>query len=146
MREEELSYTDEIYVRKCKQTDILPLKYTFFLYDMVFFHDILCSRIPLRMPQYLSFFDGNSCLRSTHLDFLSIVSNLPQSSTGVRNLDKAFYYRSHNVWNSLPLNIRSCWKKSDFKDKIISHFWEQATSEFMDSDHEDSFFASDDGG
>ena len=55
MREEELSYTDEIYVRKCKQTDILPLKYTFFLYDMVFFHDILCSRIPLSMPQYLSF-------------------------------------------------------------------------------------------
>ena len=55
LREEELSYTDEIYVRKCKQTDILPLKYTLFLYDMVFFHDILCSRIPLRMPQYLSF-------------------------------------------------------------------------------------------
>ena len=113
---------------------------------MVFFHDILCSRIPLHMPSHLSFFDGNSCLRSTHLDFLSIVSSLTLSSTGVRNLDKSFFYRSHNLWNSLPLNIRGCWKKSDFKNKIISHFWEQATSEFMNSDNEDSFFELGDGG
>ena len=146
MREEELSYTDEIYVRKCKRADILPLKYTFLLYDMVVFHNILCSCIPLYMPQYLSFFDGKSCLRSTHLDILSIVSSLPHSSAGVRNLEKSFYYRSHNVWNSLPFNIRSCWKKSDFKNKIISYFWEQATTEFMDSDNEDSFFASHNGG
>ena len=113
---------------------------------MVFFHDILCSRIPMYMPQYLSFFDGNSCLRSTHLDFLSIVSSLPYSSTGDRNLDKSFYYRNHKVWNSLPLEIRSCWKKSDFKNKLISYFWEQASTEFVDSDDDDSFFSSDDGG
>ena len=113
---------------------------------MVFFHEILCSRIPLYMPQYLSFFDGISRLRSTHLDFLSIVSSLPHSSAGVRNLDKSFYYRSHNLWNTLPLDIRSCWNKSNFKNKIMSHFWKQATSEFMDADLENSFFASDDGG
>ena len=50
-----ISGSDEIYVLKCKQVDILPLKYTFFLYDMTFFHDILCSRIPLYMPEYLGF-------------------------------------------------------------------------------------------
>ena len=113
---------------------------------MVFFHDILCSRIPLYIPQYLRFFDGKSRLRSTHLDILSLVSSLFQSSTGVRNLEKSFYYRSHNVWNSLPFHIRSCWKKSEFKNKIISYFWEQASTEFMESDDEDSFFASDDWG
>ena len=115
-------------------------------YDMVFFHDILCSRIPLYIPQYLRFFDGKSRLRSTHLDILSLVSSLFQSSTGVRKLEKSFYYRSHNVWNSLPFHIRSCWKKSEFKNKIISYFWEQASTEFMESDDEDSFFASDDWG
>ena len=85
LREEELSYAGEIYIQKCKQADILPLKYTFLLYDMVFSHEILCRRIPLYMPQYLSFFDGKSRLRSTHLDILSIVSSLSHSGTGVRN-------------------------------------------------------------
>ena len=92
---------------------------------MVFFHDILCSRIPLYIPQYLRFFDGKSRLRSTHLDILSLVSSLFQSSTGVRNLEKSSYYRSHNVWNSLPFHIRSCWKKSEFKNKVElnAEFW-----------------------
>ena len=113
---------------------------------MIFFHDILCRRIPMYIPQYLNFFDGKSRLRSTHLDSLSIVSKLSHGCTGVRNLEKSFYYRSHNVWNSLPFSIRSCWNKLEFKNKIISYFWEQAKTEFIESDDEDSFFVSDDGG
>ena len=44
------------------------------------------------------------------------------------------------------LTYEAAGKKSEFKNKIISYFWEQASTEFMESDDEDSFFASDDWG
>ena len=89
LRKEELSYSDKIYIRKCREVNnIIPLKYKFFLNDMVFFHEILCSRNPLQLPEYLNWYDGNSCLCSTYLDTLSFVSNLISRNTGTRNLEK----------------------------------------------------------
>ena len=82
LHEEELSYSNQMYIRKCREVDILLLKYKFFLNDMVFFHEILCSRNPLQIPEYLKIFDGNSCLRSTYLDSLSFVSSLSSCITG----------------------------------------------------------------
>jgi hypothetical protein len=113
---------------------------------MVFFHEILCSRNPLQIPEYLTFFDGKSCLRSTHLDSLSFVSSLTSRNTGTRNLEKSFFFRSHTLWNSLPFTIRSCSSYNVFKDKLIVHFWEQALSEIIESEDEWSFLSSDDGG
>ena len=48
----------------------------FDLNDLVFFHKVLHDLVPVSMPNYLNLFDGNTRLRSTHLDDLSFVSNL----------------------------------------------------------------------
>ena len=146
LQEEELSYSDAIYIRKCRETDILPLKYKFFLNDMVFLHEILCGRSPLQLPKYLNFSDGNSRLRVTHLDALSFVSSLTSCNNGTRNLQKSFFFRSHTLWNSLPFEIRGCCKKIEFKDKLTSYFWEKSMEEIYESTDDWSFSLSDDGG
>ena len=113
---------------------------------MVFCHGILCGRNPLQIPEYLNFFNGNTCLRSTHLDSLSFVSSLTSCNNGTRNLQKSFFFRSHTLWNSLPTEIRSCCKQIEFKDKLTSYFWEKSMEEIYESMDDWSFCLSDDGG
>ena len=40
------------------------------------------------MPDYLTLFNGNSRLRSTHLDNLSFVTNIGSTATSINNLNK----------------------------------------------------------
>ena len=139
-------YSNVIYIRKCKEADILPLKYKFFLNDLIFLHEILCGRSPLQLPKYLNFFDGNSRLRFTHLDALSFVSSLISCNNGTRNLQKSFFIRSHAMWNSLHFAIRNCCKQVDFKINLTSYFWDKSMEEIKESTEDWSFCLSDDGG
>ena len=74
--ETELSYSNKVYLQKCQQVNILPLSYRFKFNDMTLFHKIVYKLIPMSMPDYLTFYNGNSRLRSTHLDSLSFVTNI----------------------------------------------------------------------
>ena len=105
--EQELSYSNEVYIRKCKQVNILPLFCRFNLNDMNLFHKIVYKTIPINMPDYLTRYNGDSRLRSTHLDNLSFVSNIASTTTSINNLNKSFFFRSHTFWNSLPFDIIS---------------------------------------
>ena len=76
------------------------------------------------MPNYLTPFTGQSRLRSSHLDELSFeCSLLPRSST-TTILEKSFFYRTHTIWNSTPLEIRKLSSISQFRSKLESHLWE----------------------
>ena len=103
--------------------DILPLAQKFDLNDLVLFHKIVYNLIPLDLPDYLSLFDGNSRLRSSHHDRLSFVCTLQPKGSSTSLLDKSFFYRTHSMWNHLPLDIREITCNSLFKDKVTKHFW-----------------------
>ena len=81
------------------------------------------------MPSYLSLFDGNSRLRSCHLDRLSFVSSIVPSGQSTSTLNKSFFYRSHNLWNSLPLEIREISNSSEFKNNVRHYFWKIVANE-----------------
>ncbi len=76
------------------------------------------------MPEYLTFFDGNTRLRSTHLDDLSFVSSLEFKE----NLNKSFFYRTHSLWNALPYEIREIGSLAAFKSRLIKHLWDSTIS------------------
>ena len=102
LSEEYLKYNSYItYIQKCRQVNLLPLTKRFDLNDLIWFHKILYNLIPLKLPDYLSFFDGNSRLRSCHLDNLSIISSLQARSLNINCLKKSFFYRTHTEWNAL---------------------------------------------
>ena len=126
LSEEELSYgCSETYTQKCRQTNILPLALRFKLNDLVFLFKVIQGMIPVCLPEYLSWFNGVSRLRTTHLDRSSLVCSLiPSSRSNSKFLERSFFYRTHSFWNSLPLEIRELGSLSLFKSRLEDHLWE----------------------
>ena len=89
------------------------------------------------MPDYLKCYNGDSRLRSTHLDNLLFVSNIASTTTSINNVNKSFFFRSHSFWNSLPFDI---------KNKLYKHLWNIALTDIEQSEDEWSFQSSNDGG
>ena len=122
------------YYHTCKQLNILPLTFRFKLKDLTFFHSIFHKKSVVKLPSYLSHFQG-SMLRTCHLDSLSICSNVqpktPQNlevlntSTGIT---KSFFYRAHILWNRLPIELRKIESESLFERKLIDHLWKEILS------------------
>ena len=131
LSEEAHSYPPDLYIKKCKQVDILPLSQKFDLNDLIFFHKVVNNTIPVSLPDYLSFYQGGSRLRRCHLDSYSIVSSIiPRSSqnsysNAISNnpLSKSFFYRTHVLWNSLPLEVRQLESSGSFKSEVTKHLW-----------------------
>ena len=123
-----------IYIQKCRHVNIIPLMKFFALNDLVLFHKIVYELVPVKFPSYLSFFNGVTRLRSTHLDNLCIVSNLQPTRYNDSHLRKSFYFRTHTKWNALPKEIRQILSPSSFKDAVTNHFWKNIIDDFEDSD------------
>ena len=143
LSELELSYSNEVYLRKCKQVNILPLLYRFMFNDMNLFHKVVYKIIPVTMPDYLTLYSGDSRLRSTHLDNLCFVSNIASTTTSISNLNKSFFFRSHTLWNFLPFDLRNSMIPSQFKIKLAKHYWNMASTDIEQPEDEWSFQSSD---
>ena len=98
------------------------------------------------MPDYLTLYNGNSRLRSTHLDNLSFVSNIALTTTSINNLNKFFFFRSHTFCNSILFDLRNSMSLLLFKNKLNKHLWNIALTDIEQSEGEWSFQSSDDGG
>ena len=130
LSEEFYSYgCSEVYMRKCCQVRILPLAKRFDYNDLILFFKIIHDLIPLKLPYYLKFYEGNSRLRTCHLDRLSLVSSIKPKCNVISDtnknspLYKSFYYRVHLLWNLLPLDIRESESLSIFQCKILKYLW-----------------------
>ena len=137
--EEFCSYHGDSYYSKCKQLDILPIKSRFVLRDLKTFHSIVKSTSPIPLPDYMHFHSGTSRLRSSHLDHLSITSDISPritlnyvsplngaTSSSLSQFANSFYFRSMNLWNSLPLSTREISFPKRFESAITEFLWEHA--------------------
>ena len=133
LREEHLSYSCwSVYLQKCKEVKLLPLINRFELNDLVFFHKVVNNIVQVDMPSYLNLHDGTSRLRSSHLDLKSFVSSItPNSSSNA--FSKSFFYRTHHLWNSLPLDIRSIESSACFKLHVNNYLWKNLATDMDDS-------------
>ena len=98
-RDFSISYSSNnmLYFAHCKQINILPVQYRFDFYDLKLLHQIVYNFSCINLPAY--FYDGSSRLRSTHLDHLSLVSDIlpvgTRSSSAKRGFANSFIYRAH---------------------------------------------------
>ena len=148
------SYSPEIYLIKCKHLNILPISYHFDVNDLTLFHRIIYKLTPIELPNYLSFFESTR-LRNSHFDSLSLISSLSpkvnvnpgahRNGRNYRNSDSinitssrlvtnSFFYRTHLLWNRLPLEIRQTESPSIFKTSLVQHMWHVASEALIDSD------------
>ena len=136
------SYSDLEYLIRCRQLYFLPLNLKLLFNDLLLFHKALNCLIPVKIPDYLHFFDGNNRLRSSHLDHLSLVSDIkpkvyPKYSknsvqgTECKILENSYFYRSHLSWNKLPLEIREALTHNIFKAKLRKHLWDEALKDTL---------------
>ena len=151
LSEEFYSYSSpEVYLRKCCQVRILPLARRFDYNDLILLFKVIHDLVPLKLPYYLKFYEGNSRLRTCHLDRLSLVSSIKPKCNIISNtnknsaLYKSFYYRVHLLWNLLPLDIRESESLSIFQSNVIKYLW-KSTVEDSGNDPEalDSIIVSD---
>ena len=133
---------DELYYLHCKQLNILPIKFRFDYHDLKTLHLIVNGFSCINLPDYLKFYNGSTRLRSSHLDHLSLVSNvvprgssLPNSRNSFAN---SFFYRTHLMWNRLPMSLREIIRPGVFKMELKKHIWDNIVF-----DTEDSFSSSD---
>ena len=133
LREEHLSYSCWLtYLQKCKEVQLLPLINRFELNDLVFSHKIVNNMVQVEMPTYLTPYAGTSRLRSCHLDSKSFISSItPSSSTSA--FSKSFFYRTHHLWNRLPLDIRSTFDSTSFKLQVTDYLWKNLVPDMDDS-------------
>ena len=146
LSEEFYSYgCSEVYMGKCCQVRILPLVKRFDFNDLILLFKIIHDLVPLKLPFYLKFYEGNSRLRTCHLDSLSLVSSIRPKCTVISDsnknsaLYKSFYYRVHLLWNVLPLEIRECESLSLFETKLRQYLW-KSTVEESGTGNENHFF------
>ena len=134
-----VSYSiDELHYLHCKQLNILPIKFRFDYHDLKLLHSIVYGFSCVNLPNYLSFFSGNSRLRSSHLDHLSLVSAVIPLRRGYSN---SYFYRSHLSWNRLPLSLREIVRPGAFKLELLKYIWSDLVFE-PGSMSEDSFSSS----
>ena len=127
------SSNDLLYYVHCKQPKILPVRYRFDYHDLKLFHLIVHKISCIKLPYYLHFYEGSSILRSTHLDHLSIVSTVPTTRRGFTH---TYFYRTHLLWNRIPLSIREIIRPSEFKIKIVELIWKELVVSEYNSDNE----------
>ena len=128
------SYKKKQYFDKLKQLDILPLAHKFNYNDLVLFHKLFYEPTDFSCtPEYLNrkhIPDPNSTryTRSmTASDNLQLECSIKPRIDAFKN---SYFYRTHILWNDLPLNIRSEYNLVSFKTKHKEYLWLKAASEF----------------
>lgn len=132
-----------LYYVHCKHLGILPIKYRFDYHDLKLFHLIVHDLSHIKLPPYLHFFEGRSRLRFTHLDTLSITSDIvPVQTTSYgknsnkRGFSNSYFYRTHTLWNRLPYSLRAVIKPGEFKSKLIKFIWKNVVDFGPESESE----------
>ena len=102
--------------------------YRFEFTDLILFHKILHGIIQVNFPSYLHFYTNESRLRFCHLDMLSLVCDIIPRTTASHNTTtnafaNSFFYRTHLLWNKLPIDIRAIDSPDEFKNKLKAHMW-----------------------
>ena len=128
--------TLKLITKKCKEVNILPLRYRFDLNDFMCFHKIVYNTIGIQIPDYIKQYSGESRLRSSRLDSLSYISTLDPINTSTRSpLYKSFFFRSIHLWNSLPFNTRNCTNQITFNKYVKEFLWGKVNQNFIFDPH-----------
>ena len=131
LNEEFLNYFDyETYINKCRKINLLPISKMFDLNDLILFHKIVFEYTPIKLPDYISKFDGMSRLRERHLDSECYTYNLNHPNTSSRSpIFRNFFYRAIHLWNKLPYDCRITPNMNSFKSQATNFLWESVLNE-----------------
>ena len=147
LNEEDHHYNDVEYLSRLRDLNLLHLKYFFILNDLIIFHKIYykhndyCVKLPsylqpyevedrsrlrqrIRPPAYFNreilTTDELSNMRAVSQDEKSLKCTITPKCTQFKN---SFFFRTHLVWNFLPIDMRSEQCPIKFKKLLLTHLF-----------------------
>ena len=144
--EEGHHYNDVEYLSRLRDLDLLHLKSFFMLNDLIIFHKIYykvndyCVELPSYLQPYVdedrrrlrsninppSYLNGQvsttdlSNMRAVSQDGKSLKCTIVPKCSQFRC---SFFYRTHLIWNYLPVDLRSEQCPIKFKKLLLLHLW-----------------------
>ena len=140
-------YNDYEYLKRLKDLDLMPMEYKFKYTDLIQFHQIYYGKSVVRLPSYLTpvtendhtrlraninrpgyYSEGNTpgapdlgSMRRNRYDRLSLKSSIEAKAPAFKN---GFFFRTHLLWNDLPVKIREFNDKNEFQTQLKDHLWD----------------------
>lgn len=120
-------YSDDQYLKKLKDFNILPLKLKFIMTDLTLFYKIIHSLVYISLPVDFTVaeptqvrYTRNTANIVNCKDNTSIKCSIKPKCDSFRN---SFFFRTMSIWNRIPCEIRQVDKISSFKLQLKKFMW-----------------------
>ena len=124
--EQHISYSEEYYLSKLKEIDILPMKEKFIYNDLVTFHKIVHNLIPISLPSTIVI--GHTRTRSGTRNSDNLTYSVNENiSVNKQTFSHDFFIRCIKHWNSLPLTLRETVSIDKFGLVLKTCLWNRLT-------------------
>ena len=128
LKESHKSYSNEEFLNKQRNLDLLPMNYKFILSDLILFYKIVYKKVQIKLPNYVTRIEPQDIKRVTRsndtisrgIDKLKFKCNiLPK----INAFKKNFFVRTMNQWNELPHYLREIDNLDKFTLALKDHLW-----------------------
>ena len=105
------SYSEQVFLKKQRDLDLLPMKFKFIYSDLILFYKIVYNKVEIELPNYVTLIEPHNVFCVTRnneaiskgSDKLKFKCNVLPKINSFKN---SFFVRTLTKWNELPLNIR----------------------------------------
>ena len=116
----------ELYEKE-KELNILPLKLKFLLNDLVLFYKITNFLVPITLPSQFTVIDPNNVRYTRSTQNVIELNDKTRYKCNIKPscniFENCFFYKTINIWNQIPFDIRQIPNIAIFKLKLINFLW-----------------------
>ena len=128
LKESHISYSDENFLIKQRDLDLLPMKHKFIFSDLTLFHKIVYKNVQIELPNYviriesqdIKYTTRSNILISKGTDNLRFKCNTLPIINAFKN---SFFVRTLKNWNELPHSLREIECPDKFSLALKDHLW-----------------------
>ena len=121
------SYNDELFARKQKELNVLPIRLKFMYNDLFLFYKIVNTLIPVKLPEYITVCQPEGSRYTRRNAQIHDMTDVSTYRCGIVPCTDAFrysfFYRTMASWNGLPVGVRQSECISKFKSSLVRHLW-----------------------
>ena len=122
------SYSDEDFLNKQRNIELLPMKFKFVFSDLILFYKIINKLVNIDLPKYVTRIEPQDVKKVTR-STKATADGIDKSKFRCKIMPKvnsfrdSYFYRTVEQWNSLPLKIRDLNDINKFSDDMKEHLW-----------------------
>ena len=128
LKEPYVSYSDQQFLQKQRDLDLLPMKYKFIYSDIILFHKIVYDNVDIKLPKYVKKVEPQDIKCDTRSnisiskgnDKLKFKCTLLPKINAFKN---SYFVRTLHSWNELPHTVREIDCVEKFSLALKDYLW-----------------------